>query len=466
MIGTVEQRFEAMRHAASANLYPTHEQRDGWLGALEQMLSAHIEDFCSSVATDFGSRSPHETRLLEILPSLEAIRFARQHLKHWMAPEPRKTSRWFMTGRASVHYEPLGVVGITVPWNYPIYLAFAPLVAALAAGNRVMLKLSELAPETGRLMERLLADQFRHDEVLAVVGDVDLGRAFAGLPFDHLLFTGSTAVGRDILRAAAENLTPVTLELGGKSPAIIAEGYPLAHAAERVMLGKCLNAGQTCIAPDYALVPTTALNTFLGEASRAAMELYPDPLKSPDFTAIINEHHYNRLSRYITEAREAGARVVPLMPDLEPDPPSRRMPPVAIIGAPDHCTLMREEIFGPLLPVVGYGSLDEAIGYVSSRPRPLALYFFDHDQKRIDRVLRETKAGGVTINDVLFHIAQEDLPFGGVGASGMGRYHGRDGFITFSNAKAVFHQSRWAPAALLRPPYIGSVDRLIRYLIR
>jgi acyl-CoA reductase-like NAD-dependent aldehyde dehydrogenase len=464
MPGTLWECFERMRAAAKSEPYPVHARRDRQLEALAQILRAHVEDFCASIAADFGGRSSHETRLLEVLPTVEAIQFARKQLQHWMAPDRRKTSRWFLPGSASVCYEPLGVVGIMASWNYPIYLALAPLVGALAAGNRVMVKLSELAPKTGRLMQGLLADAFPHDEVRAYIGEADVGRAFAQLPFDHLLFTGSTRVGREVLKAAAANLTPVTLELGGKSPAIVADGYPLAHAAERIVLGKCLNAGQTCIAPDYALVPAGGLDAFLQEASRAAGEFYPDRLRSPDYTAIVNDRHFERLLRWLSEAKAAGARVVPLMSGLEPDAHSRRIPPVAVIGAPDDCALMREEIFGPLLPVVTYGSLDEAIGYVAGRPRPLALYYFVDDRARIEQVLKETKAGGMTINDVLFHIVQEDLPFGGVGASGMGRYHGREGFVTFSNAKAVLHQSRWAPATLMRPPYRGGVDRIIRYL--
>jgi acyl-CoA reductase-like NAD-dependent aldehyde dehydrogenase len=456
--------FVRLRSAADADPYPPYDVRDRWLAALEQILRDHAEDFAAAIASDFGHRSSHETRLCEILPSLEAVRFARRHLEHWMAPEPRKASRWFLMGSASVRHEPVGVVGIIVPWNYPVYLAFAPLVAALAAGNRVFLKLSELAPRTAGLIQRLFDDAFDDAEVQAVGGDAETGRRFARMAFDHLLFTGSTAVGREVLRAAAENLTPVTLELGGKSPAIIARGYPLAHAAERIMLGKCLNAGQTCIAPDYVLVPADDLDAFLREASRAATQFYPDPLASPDYTAVVNERHYQRLIRWLAQAQAAGARVVPLIAGFAADPGTRRIPPVAVIGAPQDCEIMREEIFGPLLPLVPYDSLEAAIGYVAARPRPLALYYFDHDRSRIDRVLSETKSGGVTINDVLFHIAQEDLPFGGIGASGMGRYHGRDGFAAFSNPKAVFHQSRFAPAALLRPPYAGRVDRLIRFL--
>jgi acyl-CoA reductase-like NAD-dependent aldehyde dehydrogenase len=464
MATTLRTCFARLRVAADADPNPSYEARDRWLAALEQILADSGQDFAARIAADFGHRSQHETQLLEILPSLDAIRFARRHLKAWMAPEPRQTSRWFLTGSASVRYEPLGVVGIMVPWNYPLYLALAPLVGALAAGNRVFLKLSELAPRTAELMQRLVAKTFADGEVRAVGGGAAVGQQFARLPFDHLLFTGSTAVGREIMKAAAENLTPVTLELGGKSPAIIAPDYPIAHAAERIVFGKCLNAGQTCIAPDYALAPANAVDEFLREAARAARQLYPDPLGSPDYTAIVNERHYDRLMSWLAEAEAAGARTVPLIAGFSPDAKTRRIPPMAVIGAPDHCAIMREEIFGPLLPVVAYDSLEAAISYVSRRPRPLALYYFDHSRPRIERALSQAKAGGVTINDVIFHIAQEDLPFGGLGASGMGRYHGRDGFVTFSNAKAVFHQSRLAPAALLRPPYQGRVDRLIRFL--
>jgi acyl-CoA reductase-like NAD-dependent aldehyde dehydrogenase len=462
--GDLARSFAGLRAAADGDPNPTHAQRDRWLAALETMLGEHTEALIAAIAADFGHRSAHETRLLEVLPSLEAIRFARRHLRQWMEPDPRRVARGFLPGSAHVRREPLGVVGIVVPWNYPLYLALGPLVGALAAGNRVLIKLSELVPATARLMQVLLDAAFGADELRTVLGDADVGRAFARLPFDHLLFTGSTAVGREIMRAAAENLTPVTLELGGKSPAIVADGYPLAHAAERIVLGKCLNAGQTCIAPDYALVPAASVVDFLQEAARAAASLYPDPLDGADYTAIVNDRHYARLSAWLAQAQAAGARVVPLLPGCDPDPRSRRLPPVAVVGAPEDCALMQEEIFGPVLPVVAYGALEEAIRYVARRPHPLALYCFDHDAARIERVLREVKAGGVTVNDVLYQIAQEDLPFGGLGPSGVGRYHGREGFLTFTNAKAVLHQSRWAPATLVRPPFAGAIDRLIRSL--
>lgn len=462
----LREQFGLMQRAAANDPFSSHNQRDRRLAGLQHLLEENSALLSSAIASDFGHRSHHETLLLEVFPILEAVRFARQHLEDWMAPQSRKTSRWFLPGNARVHYEPLGVVGIIAPWNYPLHLAFMPLVAALAAGNRVMLKLAELVPRTAELMQRLLSDSFDADEVCAIIGGAEVGKDFARLPFDHLLFTGSTAVGREVLKAAAENLTPVTLELGGKSPAIVATDYPLMHAAQRVMLGKCFNAGQTCIAPDYVLVPQSGITEFLQEASRAARELYPDGIGSADYTSIIDERHYNRLRDWLAEAEADGARVVPLWGNLEPDRGARRFPPVAVVNAPDHCTMMREEIFGPLLPVIGYDFLETAINHVAQRARPLALYYFDKDQTRIAHMLKKFKAGGVTINDVLFHIAQEDLPFGGVGASGLGRYHGREGFVTFSNTKAIFFQSRLAPVTLVRPPFVGPVDRLVHFLAR
>jgi acyl-CoA reductase-like NAD-dependent aldehyde dehydrogenase len=379
-----------------------------------------------------------------------------------MAPERRRTSPFFIPGRSRVRYQPLGVAGIIVPWNYPLYLAMSPLVGAIAAGNRVMLKLSEFTPRTAELLQSALAKHFPELEVCAVLGPASVGQAFSRLPFDHLLFTGSTATGRHVMKAAAENLTPVTLELGGKSPAIVAEGYPVAHAAQRIVLGKAFNAGQTCIAPDYVLVPRGALDAFLAEAVSAAQRFYPDPLGGPDYSSIASDRHYQRVAALLEEARTAGARIVPLHPGQQPDARTRRFPLTAIVGAARDSGVLTDEIFGPLLPIVTYDHIDEVVEDIARRPAPLALYIFDRDRRRIEHVLAGTKAGGVTINDVIFHIGQEDLPFGGVGPSGIGRYHGRDGFITFSNARSVFHQSRLAPATLLRPPFEGWRDRLIR----
>lgn len=459
--------FETLRAGYARNRMPDRAWRLDKLAALEGLLRDNVDPLADAISRDFGHRSRHETRLLEIFPAIEGIRYARRNLRRWMRPERRHVSLWFRPGRAQVLYQPLGVVGIIVPWNYPVLLGLGPMTAALAAGNRVMLKMSEHAPETAALFARLIAQRFAPDEVAVVTGDAEVGRAFSSLPFDHLLFTGSTQIGRLVMVEAAAHLTPVTLELGGKSPAIVAPGYPLEHAAERIMTGKCLNAGQTCIAPDYALLPEHDVEAFLAAARAFVRAAYPDVLTTPDFSTIVNERQFRRLVGYCEEAAHKGARIVALAgDDVRWDFATRRFPPVAILGADERMHVMTQEIFGPILPVVPYRTLDEAIAYVNARPRPLALYYFDRDRARIDRVLRETVAGGVTVNDTILHIAQDDLPFGGVGASGMGAYHGREGFETFSHKKAVFHQSRLNGMRLFRPPYGRVFETMVRLLVR
>ncbi|HEX6828158.1 MAG TPA: coniferyl aldehyde dehydrogenase [Burkholderiales bacterium] len=464
---TLQVLFDSQRRAFTAHPYPGDRQRRGHLLALEQVLRGGATELAQAIHEDFGCRSVSETQLLEIFPSLEGIRHARRHLKRWMRPERRSVSLWFQPGRARVLPQPLGVVGIIVPWNYPLFLSLAPLTAALAAGNRVMIKMSELTPRTGEVLGKLLHGAFPEDLVAVVNGDADVARAFAGLPFDHLLFTGSTAVGREVMRAAAVHLTPVTLELGGKSPAIVAPGFPLAEAAEKIMFGKCANAGQTCVAPDYVLVPAGAEQAFAEAAGAAVARLYPTLATNPDYSAIVNERHYQRLAGYLEEARAGGAKVLELNPAGERlDPRARKLAPALVLEAAADQRLMREEIFGPILPVVPYEDLDAALRYVADRPRPLALYYFDRDPARIRRVLEETHSGGVTVNDVILHVVQEDLPFGGVGPSGMGQYHGRHGFETFSKQKGVFLQSRLSGVGLLKPPYGRRFAAMIRLLLR
>ena len=462
----VRETFSLQRQAAARDPYPDAATRDRRLAALERLLRENVDAIAGAIAQDFGHRSHHETRLLEIFPSLEGTKHARRHVRRWMKPERRGVSLWFQPGRARVFAQPLGVVGIVVPWNYPIYLAAGPLAGALGAGNRVMIKMSELAPATGALLAALVGKSFARDEVCVVNGDVDVAQAFSALPFDHLLFTGSTAVGRSVMRAAAANLTPVTLELGGKSPAIVAPGYPLAAAAERIVIGKLMNAGQTCIAPDYALVPAADADAFVDAARRVVAACWPDPMRSPDYTSIVNARHFDRLTGYLDEARARGAEIVTLAAGAAPDRSTRRIPPTIVRGAPDDSRLMREEIFGPILPVVPYRDFDEALAYVNARPRPLALYHFDRDERRISRVLAETVAGGVTINDTILHIAQDDMPFGGVGPSGMGQYHGREGFDTFSKRKGIFRQARLNAMGLFKPPYGKRFERLVSFLLR
>jgi len=383
-----------------------------------------------------------------------------------MAPQRRSTGLWFQPGRSRIVFQPLGVVGIVVPWNYPLYLAVGPLVGAIAAGNRVLVKMSEAAPATGELLQRLVAERFDATLLSIVNGGSDVARAFVALPFDHLLFTGSTEVGRQVMRAAAEHLTPVTLELGGKSPAIVGRDVSIEEAATRILYGKCLNAGQTCIAPDYVLLPEERVETFVAAAKAAVGRLYPGLADNPDYTAIVNDRHRERLRGLLEDAKSKGARVVEVNPAGEDLSTSPKMAPCLLTGVTPDMRVMQDEIFGPLLPLVPYGKLDEALAFVNARPRPLALYVFDHDSNTIERVLAETVSGGVTVNETILHIAQEDLPFGGVGASGMGEYHGRAGFETFSKRKAVFFQSRFSGLKLFRPPYGPRFEALARFLFR
>lgn len=457
--------FSAMHAASRAQVRVSREWRASRLDALAALVLENVDAFVAAIDADFGHRSGHETRLLEIFPGIEAIRHNRRHVGAWMRPRRRPVSLWFRPGRAQVIPQPLGVVGIIVPWNYPLLLAISPLAAALAAGNRVMIKMSEFTPRTGQLLAELVTRYFPTGEVAVTLGDAAIGAAFAKLPFDHLLFTGSTSVGHHIMRMAADNLTPVTLELGGKSPAIIGPEYPLHKAAERIVVGKMLNAGQTCIAPDYVMVPAGQEEAFVAAARAVVARIYPDIATTPDYSSIVNERHFQRLEGYLADAETQGARVLPLS-NATADRESRRLPPVALLGVSEAMRVMQDEIFGPLLPVLPYRDLDQALAYVNAHPRPLALYIFEQDQQRLDQVLQGTVAGGVTVNDTILHIAQEELPFGGVGQSGMGHYHGIEGFRTFSKQKAVFYQSSINGMSLFNPPYGRLFERLTRFLIR
>lgn len=455
-----------MRAAARKSGPPDYDTRIEHLDKLERAILAKKHDLAKAVSMDFGSRSRHETLGAEVMILLNEIKHARTHLHEWMETEPREVSWMFLPGRAEVVMQPVGVVGIVSPWNYPIQLSLGPLVGALAAGNRVMIKPSELAADAGAALKDLVAETFAPDHVTVTPGGVEVAEAFTHLPFDHLVFTGSTRLGKIVMKAAAENLVPVTLELGGKSPVIVGEGYSLERAAQKIMFAKTLNAGQTCIAPDYAMVPKGRVDAFVEECRAAVTKMFPRLGDNPDYTTIINDAHYSRLEGYLKDARDRGAKLVELNPAREElDPNSRKMAPVLLLHPKDEMTVMQEEIFGPIMPVMAYEKLDDALAYVNDHPRPLALYYFDDNQRRIDRVLRETVSGGVTINDLLLHIAQSDLPFGGVGASGMGAYHGREGFDAFTKKKPVFYQSRLSGASLLRPPYGERVDWMLKVLL-
>ncbi|NDP43826.1 MAG: coniferyl aldehyde dehydrogenase [Aromatoleum sp.] len=459
--------FALQRAAFERERFPDLATRRDRLVRLARLVVDHEDALTAAIDGDFGHRSAHETRLAELYVVASGIRHARKHLRRWMKPVRVATPLQLQPGRAEIRRQPLGVVGIISPWNYPLQLALAPALGALAAGNRVLLKPSELTPRLSALLALLVAKHFRADEFAVVTGDAAVGQAFSALPWDHLFFTGSTAVGRQVALAAAANLTPVTLELGGKSPAIFDADADIAVAAPRLISGKLLNAGQTCIAPDYALVPEGRTDAFVAAVTAAIGALYPRLAVNPDYTSIVNERHYARLVALVDDAREKGATIIPVNPAGETlSAHARKLAPTLVVGVDDSMAIMREEIFGPLLPVETYGSLDDAIAKVNARPRPLAFYFFGRDAARRDRVLRETIAGGVTVNDTLWHFVHEDLPFGGVGASGIGSYHGERSFLTFSKEKPVFHQPRFAAAKLLYPPYGRGFDRVLALLRR
>jgi coniferyl-aldehyde dehydrogenase len=452
--------FAAQRQAYAANPMPPAAQRQQWLKALREVLSDERQALIDAISQDFSHRSADETLLAELMPSLHGIHYASKHLKGWMKPSRRKVGAAFQPASAKVIYQPLGVVGVIVPWNYPLYLAIGPLVGALSAGNRVMLKLSESTPATGQLLKALLARVFPEDLVCVVLGEAEIGMAFSRLRFDHLLFTGATSIGKQVMRAAAEHLTPVTLELGGKSPAIVSADVPLKDAAERIAFGKTLNAGQTCVAPDYVLVPEDRVGAFVEAYRKAVRGFYPKLADNPDYTAIINDRQMARLNGYLSDATSKGALLIPLFDQGQ----GRRMGHSLLLNVNDEMTVMQDEIFGPVLPIVPYTGLDQAFAYVNQRPRPLALYFFGYDKAEQSRVLNETHSGGVCINDTLLHVAQDDMPFGGIGASGMGHYHGHEGFLTFSKAKGVLTKQRLNAAKLIYPPYGKSIQKLIQKL--
>ena len=464
---SLERLLLLQRSAFEAERYPGVATRRDRLERLRRIVTQDESRFVAAIERDFGHRSAHETRLAELYIVGAEARHAIRRLSRWMKPRRVATPWHLLPASARIMHQPVGVVGIISPWNYPVQLALAPAVAAIAAGNRVMLKPSELTPATSSLLAELVSAAFREDEFAVVEGDADIGQAFSALAFDHLFFTGSTAVGRKVAQAAAANLTPVTLELGGKSPAVFDATADFASSVPRLMVGKLLNAGQTCIAPDYALVPAARLDEFIAAATATVHDLYPQVSTNPDYTSIVNARHFARLTGLLDDARSKGARIMPLgEAGARTDATPRRLVPTLVAGVTDDMAIMREEIFGPLLPIETYSTPDDAIAKINARPHPLALYWFGADRRHCERMLRQTLAGGVTVNDTLWHFAHEGLPFGGVGASGSGQYHGEHGFVTFSKAKPVYAQSRFAPTRLLYPPYGRVFERVLALLKR
>ncbi|MGE6294717.1 coniferyl aldehyde dehydrogenase [Aeromonas media] len=449
---SLPEQLVRLKQACQAQPMPSLAQRRSRLTALKSALLAHKQALCDALALDYGQRSDYDSLVADILPCVMQNNYSLKRLKGWMKPVRRHPGLLLAPARVEVHYQPLGVVGIMVPWNFPVMLSLGPLIGAIAAGNRAMIKLSEFTPHTNAALRTLLEAVFDDDEVVLIEGDAGLAAAFSTLPFDHLLFTGSTAVGRQVMAAAAPQLTPLTLELGGKSPCLIAPDMPLALAVERMIFGKSLNAGQICVAPDYVLLPRGQEQGFIEAYQAHFRRLYPKGLDSPDYGSIINAAQYERLTAWLAEAKQAGAQVHPCASPARDDG-ARRLVPHLLTEVPGHCQLMQQEIFGPLLPLVPYDSIEEAIAYVAARPRPLALYLMSLDETLQSRLIRETHAGGMAINECLFQVAADDAPFGGIGPSGMGHYHGHEGFLTFSKAKTVLRRGRFSTGNLIHPPY-------------
>jgi coniferyl-aldehyde dehydrogenase len=447
---------------------PTAQQRAERIDRCIGLLVDNREEIETALNTDFGARSREATAFTDVASSIGTLKHAKAHIAAWMKPEKRRPTPALLGifgAKAEVRYQPKGVVGVISPWNFPVNLTFTPLAGILAAGNRVMIKPSEYTPATSELMARMFGSVFSPEEIAVFPGGPEVGQAFAGLAFDHLVFTGATAIARHVMKAAAENLTPLTLELGGKSPVVIGRSADIKTAAARVMNGKTLNAGQICLAPDYVMVPEDKLKEFVGEARGAVSHMFPTIRDNPDYTAIVSQRHFDRLKGYVDEARGRGIEVVELKPEGEDltQQEHRKIAPTLIINPTDDMKVMQEEIFGPVLPVKSYAAVSEAVAYVNAHDRPLGLYYFGDDAAEREMVLDGTTSGGVTVNDVIFHVAQENLPFGGVGPSGMGSYHGQDGFREFSHQKAIYTQlkAELGPLKALRPPYGAGVRKYL-----
>lgn len=462
----LHEALHQQRLAHRAGGLPTfHERRDDLL-RLGRMIRVHAQEICEAIAQDYGHRSFHETRLTEMLPVQTGIRHALRQLSHWMRPQTRGIDRLsFGLARNRVIPQPVGVVGVLVPWNFPLNLACMPLISILAAGNRAMVKMSEHSRHLAQLLIRISPDYFPKDKLQFFQETGGVGEAFSRLPFDHLVFTGSTKTGRAVMAACAQNLCPVTLELGGRSPAIVADDFDLETAARRILYVKCLNAGQICVTVDHVFVPRHKVDRFIALAQRIVSERYPS-LESLDYTSIIHPQAYQRLTGLLDHAQEAGATIIPLIKGPVRDEEKHRLAPHAVTGLSADAPMLSEEIFGPILPVLPYDDPEEVLQAVRAGPHPLAFYPFSNNRSLIDRMIAQSMSGGVSVNDALFHVAQHELPFGGIGASGMGHYHGREGFEAFSKMRPVFIQSRWSMAGLLAPPYGKTINTILRFLGR
>lgn len=454
------------RAACLAHPVPTFAERKRDLQTLQRYLRDHKLALCQAISADYGNRSHHETLLAEIFPAIDGIAHVLSQLKKWMTPQRRSVDwRNFPGARNRVLPQPLGVVGVIVPWNFPVNLSLVPLTYIFAAGNRAMVKMSENSRHLARLLIETMPAYFSPEKLRFVDETGGVGIAFSQLPFDHLLFTGSGQTGRAVMAAAARNLCPVTLELGGKAPAIVCADFDVRTAAERILFVKYLNAGQICTSVDHAWLPEAGIAAFVDHARRIMPTRYPR-LDTPDYTSIIDEAAFERLLQALDEARARGAQVISLLPGPAYDRATRKIAPHIVLDAPEDSLLLTREIFGPILPLRGYTKLETVIASINGGPRPLAIYPFSHDARTVQLLIDRVMSGGVSVNDALFHVGQHDLPFGGVGESGMGHYHGVEGFHTFSKLRPVFYQARYSPLTLLRPPYGKLASRVLAFLTR
>ena len=464
---TLERILESQRRAFTAARPEALSVRRDRIKRAMSILSQHGESLAEAMNADFGSRSFEGSMMTDIVSTIGFGKYCLKNMDHWAAPDKRSVRfpLGLMGAKAEVRYDPKGVIGIMSPWNFPVNLSFGPLMQVLAAGNRAMIKPSEFTPATSDRMRELVADVFDEDEVTVITGGPDVAQAFSSLPFDHLVFTGSTATGRKVMEAAAKNLVPVTLELGGKSPTIIGKGADLTRAGERIALGKMLNAGQICLAPDYLLVPEDQEEGVVAAVQLGVHQMYPTLLDNEDYTAIISDKHFERLKGIVEDAKAKGAEAIEVNPANESfsSANTRKMPLTILRNVTDDMKAMQEEIFGPVLPVKTYKAIDEAVDYINDHDRPLGLYYFGSNAKEQEHVLDRTISGGVTVNDVIFHISVEDMPFGGVGPSGIGSYHGPEGFREFSHARSTYQQPKIDIAKLagLKPPYGDAAKKAI-----
>lgn len=436
------------------------KERIAQLLALKSALLSYQDDLVNSLNQDYGQRPKQDTLIADIMPCVVNINYTIKRLNKWMKPQRRHAGLLLAPAKVEVHFQPLGVIGIMVPWNFPVMLSIGPLITALAAGNRAMIKLSEFTPFTNQVIKEMLSSIFTEDTVACIEGEANIAAEFSSLPFDHLIFTGSTTVGRHVMRAAADNLTPVTLELGGKSPVIIAPDMPIDTAVERLIFGKCLNAGQICVAPDYILCPKDKVETFISSYQKQFKKMYGSHNESKDYAHVINDNQHNRLLSWLDDAISKGAQVISAN-GQEINRNSRELATQLVTETTDDMLIMQQEIFGPILPIISYEDISETIDYVNQRPRPLALYIMSFDEDTQQQLLSQTHSGGVCINESIFHVAADDAPFGGIGDSGMGQYHGKEGFLTFSKAKTVLSRGKLNIGKLVHPPYGNLVQRLM-----